>query len=219
MSAPKFIAPEYHSSAFNCPHCGAYAHQFWSEDSSFEWNNPHEGLVEEVSTSFKIQLSWCNCCNKQCLWLDGKLIVPDSGDAPLPNEDLSDNIKADYMEAADVLQKSPRSAAALLRLALQKLCKELGGKGKNIRQDIGLLVKEKGLSAHAADAMDSIRIVGNDAVHPGEFDLRGDTTTATILFDLINFIAETMLTEPKKRKAFYEKLPDSKKWNNDGKDE
>ena len=213
MNAPKFIAPEYNSTAFNCPYCGVLTTQYWSEDPSFEWNNPYDGLVD-TPTFFKIKLSWCMHCDEECLWLNGKLIVPDSGDAPLPNEDLSDNIKADYMEAASVLQKSPRAAAALLRLALQKLCKQLGGKGKSIPEDIDLLVAEKGLPSHAADAMDAIRIVGNHAGHPGDLDLRGDAETATILFDLINFIAETMLTEPKKRKAFYEKLPNSKKRKN-----
>ena len=203
MSAPKFIAPKLNSKAFHCPHCGVYAHQFWTENASFEYETP-DGL-EWLLTSFKVQLSSCIYCDEQCLWLDGKLIVPNSGDMPLPNEDLSDDIKADYMEAADVLQKSPRSAAALLRLALQKLCKQLGGKGESIYDDIGLLVK-KGLDSSVIEAMDVVRIVGNNAVHPRELDVRDNPEIAAGLFDLINFIAETMLTGPKKRKEFRAKV-------------
>ena len=145
-------------------------------------------------------------CDKQCLWLNGKLIVPDSGDAPLPNEDLSDNIKADYMEAASVLQKSPRAAAALLRLALQKLCKQLGGEGKNIQQDIDLLMG-KGLHSGVMEAMDAVRIVGNHAVHPGELDIQDNPEIATGLFDLINFIAETNVDRSRRNgKAYYAKV-------------
>ena len=219
MNAPKFIAPEYNSTAFNCPYCGVLTTQYWSEDPSFEWNNPYDGLVD-TPTFFKIKLSWCMHCDEECLWLNGKLIVPDSGDAPLPNEDLSDNIKADYMEAASVLQKSPRAAAALLRLALQKLCEQLGGKGENVQQDINLLVK-KGLDSSVIEAMNVVRIVGNNAVHPGELDVRDNPEIAAGLFDLINFIAETMLTGPKKRKAFHAKVLalDSKNRNNPGKGE
>ena len=162
--------------------------------------------VWRIRHIFKIKLSWCNCCNKQCLWLYGKLIVPDSGDAPLPNEDLSDGIKADYMEAASVLQKSPRAAAALLRLALQKLCKQLGGKGKHIQAGHWPAGERKRV-VRPRGGCDGLRF----ALSATTPCIRGNWTwrrreTATILFDLINFIAETMLTEPKKRKAFYESV-------------
>ena len=66
------------------------------------------------------------------------------------------------MEAASVLQKSPRAAAALLRLALQKLCKQLGGKGKSIQQDIDLLMWKTGCHSGVLEAMDAVRIIGND---------------------------------------------------------
>ena len=200
MSAPTFIAPEFYSKAFNCPHCNVLTTQYWTAPAIFFQNS------RPVDSDFMPRLSWCMNCDKQCLWLNGKLIVPDSGDAPLPNEDLSDNIKADYMEAASVLQKSPRAAAALLRLALQKLCKQLGGEGKNIQQDIDLLMG-KGLHSGVMEAMDAVRIVGNHAVHPGELDIQDNPEIVAGLFDLINFIAETMLTEPKKREAFYARLP------------
>ena len=214
MSAHKFIVPEWSCSAFNCPHCGVLTTQYWTYRTSFQRGSG------EVDANFEVDLSWCMNCGKQCLWLERKLIVPDSGDAPLPNEDLSDDIKADYMEAASVLQKSPRAAAALLRLALQKLCEQLGGKGENIQQDINLLVK-KGLDSSVIEAMNVVRIVGNNAVHPGELDVRDNPEIAAGLFDLINFIAETMLTGPKKRKAFHAKVLalDSKNRNNPGKGE
>ncbi len=52
-------------------------------------------------------------------------------------KEVNEDIRRDYDEAAKVLALSPRGAAALLRLAIRKLCKELGEPGKNINEDIG----------------------------------------------------------------------------------
>ena len=207
MNTPKFVAPEYSKDSFNCPHCGAFAHQKWEDVTHRYESYKHHGFPMVQGRLF---FSECAHCLKQCIWLNGKMIFPDSSGADLPNEDLSDDVKADYMEAASVLQKSPRAAAALLRLALQKLCKQLGGKGKTIQEDIDLLV-EKGLPRRVVEAMDSVRIIGNEALHPGQMDIRDDAATAAMLFRLINFVAEKTLTEPKQLSAFYAGMPDSKK--------
>jgi hypothetical protein len=99
-----------------------------------------------------------------------------------------------------------RGAAALLRLAIQKLCKHLGEKGKNIDNDIGALV-EKGLDGRIQKALDIVRVIGNNAVHPGQIDLRDDRATAEELFDLVNLIAETMINQPKHIEELYDRLP------------
>jgi len=60
----------------------------------------------------------------------------------MPNQDLNADIIADYNEACRIYNDSPRASAALLRLALQKLCKQLGETGENINEDIKKLVKK-----------------------------------------------------------------------------
>ena len=99
----------------------------------------------------------------------------------LPNSDLHDDIKSDYLEASSVLADSPRAAAALLRLALQKLCKQLGEKGENINDDIKSLVA-KGLNPLVQKSLDALRITGNNAVHPGEINLTEDPARVVKLF-------------------------------------
>lgn len=148
----------------------------------------------------------CFNCKDVSIWVHEKLVFPSRGDAPPANADLSEDIRRDYDEASSILNLSPRGAAALLRLAIQKLCKELGEPGKNLNKDIGALVA-KGLDDRIKEALDSVRVIGNNAVHPGEIDLRDDRGTAERLFELLNLIAERTLTEDRKIKEMYEKLP------------
>ena len=117
-------------------------------------------------------------------------------------------MRADYDEASTILDLSPRGAVALLRLGIQKLCKHLGEKGKNIDDDIKALVK-KGLDVRVQRALDVVRVIGNNAVHPGQIDLRDDRATAERLFGLVNLISEKTITEPKNVEQMYDSLPES----------
>ena len=138
------------------------------------------------------------------------MISPDESNIVPPNTDLNDDIKADYNEATSIVNKSPRGAAALLRLCVQKLCKQLGESGDNLDRDIGNLVK-KGLPGNIQKALDIVRVIGNNAVHPGQIDITDDIDTASRLFELVNHIAEIMITHPKKVDEMYNKLPEEKR--------
>ena len=65
----------------------------------------------------------------------------------------------------------------------------------------------KGLSPVVQQALDAVRVVGNEAVHPGALDLRDDRDTAGRLFELVNIIAEQMISNPKHVRELYKKLP------------
>jgi len=167
-----FKAPKYEERAFNCPLCGAFSDQTWYVVQRFiigiSW-----GEVENI------RLAYCAHCGKYSIWHVGRMIYPSGGNAPLPNPDLPEDVKADYEEARSIVSLSPRGAAALVRLAIQKLCKQLGEKGKDLNTDIANLV-QKGLQSKIQQALDIVRVVGNNAVHPGQIDL-GDADLAAKL--------------------------------------
>lgn len=157
-----------------------------------------------------LNLSQCYECNKIAIWQYNNLIFPSDKPGVLPNEDLDDDIIRDFEEARDILNKSPRGAAALLRLCIQKLCIQLDEKGENLNDDIASLVS-KGLNQTIQKSLDIVRVVGNEAVHPGVLDLRDDTGTAEKLLTLINSIADQMISHPKQVDDFYEQLPADKR--------
>jgi hypothetical protein len=117
-----------------------------------------------------------------------------------PNEDLPEDIRADFDEAWLILDLSRRGAAALLRLCIQKLCKHLGKPGENINNDIASLVRD-GLDVRVQQALDIVRVVGNEAVHPGTMDLKDDRETAAKLFGLVNRIAHDTITIPRNSRS------------------
>jgi len=161
---------------------------------------------EEVSN---VNLSECYNCDRMAVWVHRNMVFPNNVEGPIPNPDLPDDILRDFTEARSILATSPRGAAALLRLAVQKLCASLGERGKNIDDDIASLVK-KGLDPLVQQSLDVVRVIGNEAVHPGSLDLRDDQATALRLFDLVNIIAQQMISHPKSVREMYDKLPAQK---------
>lgn len=176
------------------------------------------GLVFLDATSGKyldsgvenLHLSECYNCRKIAVWVNERLVFPEHKTTTQPNSDLPDQIIRDYEEARSIVDLSPRAAAALLRLAIQKLCAHLGESGKDLNNDIKNLVA-KGLDPVVQQSLDIVRVIGNESVHPGTIDLNDDRETAIRLFDLVNAIADQMISHPKKVREMYGKLPEAKR--------
>lgn len=179
------------------------------EDSRpiIDYVNQGEYVYWHVNNAY---FSECFVCKKLAVWVGSRLRFPvTNAEVPEPNEDLPGDIRRDYIEAGDVVSASARSAAALLRLAIQKLCSHLLERDGAINEMIGELV-QRGLNPLVQRALDVVRVIGNEAVHPGELDLRDDQATAMQLFGLVNLIAEAMITQPKHVMALYGSLPPDK---------
>ena len=227
---------KYRSPTFKCPHCGVLAHQKWfssHELSKIVFNiynhtylNYRVNIADyeqraiqkflDVAKSVlrndinllipeNLSIAICESCGKFSLWVNKDIVYPRKISIDPPNEDLNEEIKAIYDEAARIFVDSPRGAAALLRLALQLLLKQLGKEGKNINNDIKELV-ESGLDPKIQKALDLLRVVGNNAVHPGQIDLNDNRDVALKLFKILNMIADEMITKPKEIETLYESV-------------
>jgi len=166
-------------------------------------------LVNVVDVD-NLHLSRCHECKKIAVWVRDRLLFPSTKTGAQPNPDLPVDIIRDFEEAREIVTASPRGAAALLRLCIQKLCIHLGEKGKTIDDNIASMVK-KGLDPLIQQSLDIVRVIGNEAVHPGVLDLKDDRDTAVRLFDLVNAIVAQKISHPKTVNELYAKLPENKR--------
>lgn len=205
----KYVPPCFAATSFTCIFCETLTVHHWSRLGFLSNQNFYDS---------EYWACMCEHCKNQSLWLDddpyrvnvgsksGSLIRPNEASAALPHADLPDDCKADYNEAREISARSPRGAAALLRLCLQRLCVHLGGDGKNINNDIAQLVK-KGLAPQVQQALDYVRVTGNHAVHPGEISLEESPEHVAIMFDMINLIVEELIHRPRLIAERFANLP------------
>lgn len=199
----RYTAPKYGLEGYNCPHCGAFAEIIHRE---IGWDLQSRYTDHRLNA---VRTSWCRHCKQSHLWHLDQLVFPSRGSAPQPNADMPQAVRDYYEEAATISGQSPRAAAALLRLAIQHLGVDLGGAGKNINDDIALLVKQ-GLPDIVQQSLDVVRVVGNNAVHPGVIDADNPQTVGK-LFELLNVIVEYTISLPQRVGALYGHLPDAAK--------
>lgn len=193
----QYFPPVYEGKSFSCVHCGVLAVQSWT---TLYISTSHAN----IGTDFK--RCTCTHCRDDSFWYQRRLIIPSAASVAPPHPDLPEDCKADYDEARDVAGRSPKAAAALVRLVLQKLMVDLGEKGDNINADIKSLVG-KGLPVMVQQALDYCRVVGNNAVHPGEINLNDTPEIAHSLFEMVNFIVEDRIARPKQIQTLYDQLP------------
>lgn len=234
--------PKFRSTKFKCPHCQTTAQQQWFDERSASstvneiiehiyydhrtgmadyQQKAVQNFIEIIKDKFSkgygkhipsnFAISTCVSCRNLSLWVDQNIVYPKKTAIAPPNSDLNEDISDLYHEAANIYSDSPKGATALLRLALQKLLIQVGKDGKNINNDIKELVAE-GLSPKIQQALDLLRVVGNNAVHPGQINLDDNSDIALKLFHVLNFIADEMITKPKELELLYnDVVPESTK--------
>jgi len=200
----KYEAPVLNKESFTCIYCDTMSQQQWNSTNVSEG-----GYINFTGREFTISVSTCNTCNGKIIWKDDKIIEPKSSIAPVAIEEMSEYVKNIYNEAKMVVSDSPRSACALLRLAIELLCSEIIPSG-NLNTKIGKMV-EQGLDIRIQKALDIVRITGNNKIHPGQIDADDNLSIAISMFDLVNYIADRLIVQPAKIDEMFADLPTEKK--------
>jgi hypothetical protein len=195
---------DFKSNTFQCPYCGVYAkHKLYDMAKgimSERGLDYYEGFVPEL------HLTICSKCDKFVLWLNDKIIYPTVSVAPWPSEDMPTNIREDFLEARNVLEVSPKSACAILRLCLHRLLDHLARSGREIDLSSIVLLR-KGTPQKLTDALWAVKAIGPGAIPPAEISPKDDIRTAISLFELINLIVEATISRQREADQFYNMLP------------
>ena len=193
----KYYMPEFREEQFNCVYCNVYSSQKWES-----------AKIANGATRIGVDACRCSHCKKYSYWDNEteQMVIPSESIIEHSHEDMPSEILSEYNEARSIFSKSPRASSALLRLSIQKLLPILGAKESNINKAIQELV-DGGLSIKVQKALDICRVVGNNAIHPGEIDINETPEKARILFTMINFIIEDLIAKPKKIDEMYASLP------------
>lgn len=232
MKIPELPKTILDQKSFKCPHCGAFSHMKWDNLSLFIYDD--QGVEHNVQT--RVHQANCASCNKDNIWYNHREVtgwigmngIPrPSNDSELSRlfpiqeitnqnipeylSDMPEDVKSLYKEAALIYELSPRSAAALIRLALEKLCEHLGVKKRNIKESIEELARQQIIPLRVAQAADNIRLIGNANVHAGIIcdEVLEDINPA--IFTYINLIVDFAITKPKEIEKINTLFPEQKR--------
>ena len=207
-----FESPSFGKKAFTCPNCFAFSKHDWDQcciGSDGQFYYKFFELNDEKYT--KLYVCKCENCEYLSFWYEEKLCWPLNTGIVAPPDEMPDDIKKLYNEASSIVELSPKGSCAILRLALQKLCNRLAGQEEKNKIDEAIKkLVENGLPSSLQKAMDTVRIVGNDAVHPGEINIDDNKQLAIAMFELMNIIIEKMIIEPKRIDELYNLMPKEK---------
>jgi hypothetical protein len=128
---------------------------------------------------------------------------------PPPHRKLPKAAVELYQEAREVAAASPRSAAALLRVALEALLEELHPSGRRLIERIDEL-HAGGLPTPQTQAMDVLRLIGNEAAHAGTLHNADNPETVRELFHYLNYLAESSETV-RRIATSYQSIPEHKR--------
>jgi hypothetical protein len=215
----KDFTPDISKSIWTCPYCQATVQQFdLGIVIQFTSSFPHQPYYETLFNGTQ-----CSHCARVMIWhidssesgflqrqnqklylqhtdsgsIKAKIIYPETRSiGESPNEDIPPEIQKIYEEARAVAPHSLRAANALLRTVLEKMVIGNGGEGAKLYHKIKNLADKNVITGQWAETLQNVRILGNEAAHPGEinFDEEVDAAFTNSIFSCINAFAQQTYT-------------------------
>jgi hypothetical protein len=198
---------------FDCPHCHAVS-AFTCVYSAF---GKHSGSFYPISV-------WaCHHCDrgifikhektpyqhvaKESVRVDTAFPLSE----PSANENIPDDIAADFIESAKCLNVSAYKASAVMaRRTIQKMCLDLGAdKSKKLHRQIKSLRDAGKLHSDLADMATEIRFLGNYGAHPNDDGVdQIDEDEAREILNFTSELLDDLYVRPQKIQAMKKRRED-----------
>jgi hypothetical protein len=106
------------------------------------------------------------------------LIYPKSSSQPSCPDEVPKEYAADYREACEVVDISPKASAALSRRCLQLILRDKAGvKHGDLSKEIQEVLDQGTLPPYLSQHLDAVRNIGNFAAHPNKCKTTGEITS------------------------------------------
>lgn len=223
--------PRESATRFVCPHarCGAFAQQSW-----FDLGMPDEdGFLTYLETKPTASESspfdgqriniWrtaqCGACYNWSIWRNGMMVHPQPRLGRPAHDDMPEDVKELYEEASAVSRVSRRAGAAMARVVVERLIKQIDDEAPSNANLAARISRLQGrVSTPLGQMLDVVRVSGNTAVHvddnPSEIavmvlnDTEGPELVA-LLLEVANDLVDELITRPRRSQDLHSRLPES----------
>ncbi len=216
-------APQLLAESFECPRCGAFAHQEWfnleykpDKASKYDWFSDDDDWGASTHHEHSWRASRCAACRDFSVWRGRSLAFPSTTLLTEPAHPKMDpKARELYEEAAGVLPVSRRAAAALARASLEAQLKALGVGTESDRLDARIAHLGDQVTTSLWQTLTVLRDVGNKALHePDSSGLvaivldNSDAELAAFLLAAINEVVEELVAKPARAEELFQSLPE-----------
>lgn len=209
------VYPKLNDKSFKCLCCHITTTHSWNDHvvalssehiNYLEGSNHHEkaNVIKYVRGESHINhivlddvyVTICDHCHKPTIWLNDnqtlKPVLPSDNQYPSASDKMPQKVKDLYNQAGSIADKSPRAANAMLRSAIEELMYIIMKTQGDLNDMIDRAYNKNIITTHIKKSLHSIRLLGNNALHPNQIRIEDDVDTNDI-FNIINHIVDVTI--------------------------
>ena len=209
-----------------CPNCKTGISLDLYGVSQYPLSDKPFNVNEELYKGYGVAHGWCPECDQFIvLYREGSvtketsddyyfrdetedtIIYPHNSSRSITADEVPEDYKNDFNEAAAVITLSPMASAAISRRTLQRMLRnEFNIKKRSLAEEIEEFIHLKDVPSYISEAVDAVRIVGNFAAHPLKDTNTGEVMDvepgeADWLLEVLESLYDFVFIQPKKLEA------------------